>query len=234
MEAQQTVITVERGGGEAAFLHPTQCVLLEVDRAGVRITPYVALDVRTDEVEPVLGVGPGLERLPAPCAAGRPVRGTGTAIGRRRTCVRCRTRAAAVACVPPSGRPPVAGTATANRLDGARLDVLGDRALGDADRAAELHLTDAALGDQAANEALARPEHFAGLGHGQEAVRHSRAPPAWCGWCAGSGGRQGVLRFGARALGPLLGGGSAWPDVRQAAPGLRGADPLEEGQGRDP
>jgi hypothetical protein len=66
---------------------------------------------------------------------------------------------------PAIGPPPVASTNTADRLDGAGLDVLGDRALWDADRTAEFDIADAALGDQAADETLAHAEHFAGLGH---------------------------------------------------------------------
>ena len=61
--AQQTSVPVDRGRGQAALLHPTQGVLLEVERACIRVVPGVALDVGADEVEPVLGVGPGLERL---------------------------------------------------------------------------------------------------------------------------------------------------------------------------
>ncbi|GGY67142.1 hypothetical protein GCM10010326_72130 [Streptomyces xanthochromogenes] len=66
---------------------------------------------------------------------------------------------------------------------------------------ADLHVPDAAFGDEAADEALADAEAFGGLGDAEETISHGRPPPPHEG---GAGGRRAALLGGASKVLPRL------------------------------
>ncbi|GGU32198.1 hypothetical protein GCM10010289_61790 [Streptomyces violascens] len=76
---------------------------------------------------------------------------------------------------------------------------------------ADLDVPDAALGYEAADEALADTEAVGRFRDGKEAVSHAGSPPSRRAGDGGGAGGQGALRFGARRF--LVWHGGAIPRV---------------------